>query len=244
MTGPILALKVFSSRTTDHAHPWHQVVIPVDGALSIAVDGVEEALEDDMFAIVPSNSRHVFRELAPGRFLVLDVPPAFGYRGLPDPLLAQPFRPLDDGLRHFARYAAYEANRSDLLELLAALLLGSLSVRLGDSRPAALTRALDWAKTHAATAGVEEMARAAGLSLRACHDLFRRHLGASPGQFLLDRRLDMAERLITGSTLPLAQIAFEAGFADQSALTRSLRRHRGITPGALRRAGSAQDFAG
>jgi AraC family transcriptional regulator len=36
------------------------------------------------------------------------------------------------------------------------------------------------------------------------------------------------------SSRPIAEIATEAGFADQSHLTRMMRRHEGATPQALR----------
>lgn len=52
-----------------------------------------------------------------------------------------------------------------------------------------------------------------------------------------DVRRGIAYRLITGTDMPVAQIAAMAGFAEQSALTRAVRRWYGVSPRILRRTG-------
>jgi AraC-like DNA-binding protein len=64
---------------------------------------------------------------------------------------------------------------------------------------------------------------------------FRRSTGLSPRQWLLQRRIDEAHRLLRDRRLSLAEIARACGFADQSHLTKTYTRLRGITPGAWRR---------
>ena len=48
-------------------------------------------------------------------------------------------------------------------------------------------------------------------------------------------RLDQAMSLLTRSDEPISAIALETGHADQSVLTRSMKRRRGITPAEYRR---------
>lgn len=65
---------------------------------------------------------------------------------------------------------------------------------------------------------------------------FKRVAGMTPGQYLRDCRIRAAAALMrTGK--PLADIAFETGFADQSHLTRLFKSMRGVSPGAFREAG-------
>lgn len=59
---------------------------------------------------------------------------------------------------------------------------------------------------------------------------FRAIHGTSPHRYLLMRRLTLSRRLIE-SGLPLAQVAAEAGFSDQSHLTRHFKKAFGMTPG-------------
>lgn len=64
---------------------------------------------------------------------------------------------------------------------------------------------------------------------------FQRFYGVTPRRYLGDRRLAHAERLLADPSLPLAEIAARAGFADQSHLTRVFTRRHGRPPGAWRR---------
>ncbi|CAN7509402.1 AraC family transcriptional regulator [Rhizobium sp. LjRoot30] len=66
---------------------------------------------------------------------------------------------------------------------------------------------------------------------------FARATGLTPHAYLLQRRVDLARRLIlSGNTL--ADTAFACGFADQSHLTRHFGRLYGISPAAFARAAS------
>jgi len=59
---------------------------------------------------------------------------------------------------------------------------------------------------------------------------FRRLYRCSVGEYLRRRRLEYACRKLAEPDLPLAEIALDAGFADQSHLTRTLKRYTGQTP--------------
>lgn len=65
---------------------------------------------------------------------------------------------------------------------------------------------------------------------------FKRVAGMTPGQYLRDCRIRAAAALMR-TDKPLADIAFETGFADQSHLTRLFKSMRGVSPGAFREAG-------
>lgn len=65
--------------------------------------------------------------------------------------------------------------------------------------------------------------------------LFRRELGMSVRDYLHQRRLECAEKLLHSSVLSIREIAFAAGFADPNYFTRFFRRRRGISPGSFRR---------
>jgi len=64
---------------------------------------------------------------------------------------------------------------------------------------------------------------------------FRRYFGITVGEMIRQLRVEHAKSAIRGGR-PLAAAALEAGFADQSHLTRTFRAVTGLTPGAFRRA--------
>jgi AraC family transcriptional regulator len=63
---------------------------------------------------------------------------------------------------------------------------------------------------------------------------FKEATGVGPQRYVMQRRLERAKRLLRQSHRPIAMIAQEAGFADQSHLTQVFHREMGVTPGRFR----------
>jgi AraC family transcriptional regulator len=64
--------------------------------------------------------------------------------------------------------------------------------------------------------------------------LFRTRLGCSPGQMRQGLRLGAALDRLVQTRDPLVRVAFASGFADQSHLSRQVKRHAGVPAGVLR----------
>ena len=83
---------------------------------------------------------------------------------------------------------------------------------------------------------VTELAAAAELTVPQLDRAIKRALGLSAKQLLLRMRLEEALLRLRTTQLPVAQIASECGYYDQSAFTRQFRRVVGMSPGAYRSA--------
>lgn len=81
---------------------------------------------------------------------------------------------------------------------------------------------------------VQETASAIGLSVRRLESLFRDSLGTTPGAYGLSLRLAAAQRMLTGTDHPLAEIALRTGFSGPTVLSRAFRNQYGHPPGRLR----------
>ncbi|MCT1986433.1 AraC family transcriptional regulator [Dermacoccus abyssi] len=81
----------------------------------------------------------------------------------------------------------------------------------------------------------QDLARMAGCSVDTLERRCRRVFGRSPGQLILSTRIDVARGLLTGSDMPLAQIADLCGYADQAGFSRTFTRLVGIPPGRYRK---------
>jgi AraC-like DNA-binding protein len=79
------------------------------------------------------------------------------------------------------------------------------------------------------------LAREVGVHPVALARAFRARFGSTPGAYLRQLRLAWSVSELTDGTRSIAEIAVEAGFADQSHFTRVFRRACGETPGAFRR---------
>ena len=75
-----------------------------------------------------------------------------------------------------------------------------------------------------------EMAAVCGLSPYHFMRAFSRTFGVPPHQYVLDLRLDFAERLLADSRMAIADIANLAGFSSQSHFTTVMKKYRQVTP--------------
>lgn len=83
---------------------------------------------------------------------------------------------------------------------------------------------------------VDLLATLSGMRETSFLQAFRHQTGMSPYRYVLQKRIQKATALLTGSKLALAEVALATGFADQAHMTATFARHLGRTPGAIRRA--------
>ncbi len=76
-----------------------------------------------------------------------------------------------------------------------------------------------------------DLAHEAGLGKFQLLRAFVRQTGFTPHAYQIQRRIDMARRMIDAGS-PLAEAAVASGFADQSHMTRAFVQRYGVTPGA------------
>lgn len=98
-----------------------------------------------------------------------------------------------------------------------------------------VNRALDFVEANfAEDVSLIDIAEAAGLSATHLTGIFRRETGMTPYSYVINRRLRHAVHLLRSSDMAIAQVALEAGFADQQHLTRMVRARLRKTPKQVR----------
>lgn len=76
----------------------------------------------------------------------------------------------------------------------------------------------------------QELAAACNYSESQFNRVFRELMGQSPHRYVLRHRLETAKDLLSGTDLPLSEIAVQAGFYDASDFGKRFREQEGITP--------------
>ena len=90
-------------------------------------------------------------------------------------------------------------------------------------------------RDYSSTIEVNHLARQCHLSPSQFRRTFRRLLGKSPLQFILDVRLQAAADLLMDSSLSVTDIARRCGFNEPNYFTRQFRQHIGISPSEYRK---------
>jgi len=103
-----------------------------------------------------------------------------------------------------------------------------VAARSEDSR---MARVESWVRRHLdGPLRVDEMALAAGQSLRSFHRHFRAAYGVTPNQYVQLKRVERAQELLRDSSLSVDEIVAKLGVTDVTSFRRLFRRELGLTP--------------
>ena len=82
---------------------------------------------------------------------------------------------------------------------------------------------------------LEEIARSAAVSPRECLRCFRKSIGQTPFDYLIQYRISQAQRLLRQTDRSVAEIAMDTGFSTSAYFGKIFRREVGKTPLQYRR---------
>ena len=101
----------------------------------------------------------------------------------------------------------------------------------GGLAPKARRRVCDYVDAHLdGNMSIILLSSIAGLSPFHFARAFKKSVGVTPHDYVIQRRVERARELLVGSDMPLSEIALAAGFADQSHCARRFREYIGMCP--------------
>jgi AraC-like DNA-binding protein len=101
----------------------------------------------------------------------------------------------------------------------------------GGLSPGAMRRVREYVEVHLGESiDLSILAGVAGLSMHHFARQFKQSAGVTPHVYLTQKRVERAQEMLVQTDLPLAEIAFAAGFFDQGHLARHFRYMFGLTP--------------
>ncbi len=125
----------------------------------------------------------------------------------------------------------------ELATLLHATLFDKRGIRLDSSAPAWLERIRELVQeTFHRSPSLDQLATEAGRHPVHVAKAFHRHYGSTIGEFIRQRRLEVACYRLATTQVPVSVIAHESGFADHSHLTRTMKQLLGVQPSRFRKA--------
>lgn len=186
----------------------------------------------------PPGTWHRDRFEGPGLFFSIELDAARSREAASFGLPAMPTRlgtpRAQAAMRRILRACANR--RTEAMEGLCLELFGETGRQYEESRPAWLERTLDRLRAAPLDAApIAALAAEAGVHPVHLARGFRRHCGTTPGEFQVALRLAAAAEALRAGSQPIAEIALDCGFADQSHLSHRFRDLYGLPPAAYRR---------
>jgi AraC-like DNA-binding protein len=226
-----ISIRSYGSAGDPQTHDFAQLVLPLQGSIDIELEGRGARLDRTRAAYVPAGVRHDQVGARPNRFLIVDLPAA----ELDSTFGQAPFLNVGQAAVHLIDYmATSQPTYTSRDALWTPLLIDALTNQ--PHQPAGrldlLLGELMAATSHGWT--VAEMAARAQLSVSRLHAVFQEDLNTTPRAWLAERRLEKVRNLLSSTKLSIAEIAYQTGFSDQSALTRAFSKAYRKTPAAYR----------
>ena len=221
----------------------HELILVTGGRLSLTEAGTPIELAAGDWAVLRPGLVHA--GAAPyGRdtsFVWIHFDPARGRTALRLPWRGRAARP--ERAQDLARRLLDECERDESPAALRHHLLATLGAELTVAVPTGATPGdglADRARRLIVLRFAEGLSTAALAAELGCHPdhltrAYRRRFGHPPVEALHRRRIAWAQRQLTDSTEPQAQLAPACGYADVRHFRRWFRRLAGVTPGAWRR---------
>lgn len=220
-------------------------VIPA-GGIHIISPGVDfgihltAAIETVHVYVRRSVIEEVALEMVDGDPARIDIPNAIveGDKALHALIDASAFAVEDESLGSsmFADYMSRTIASQLIRTYSKAKLKGGGRMSMYPSLSPTMSEAVDYMTANIDTAiNLADIAQAINRSPSHIARMFRTELGMPPHRYLINLRVDKARRLLEKTSMSIAEIAYECGFAHQEHLTRLFGRHTGTTPAAYRR---------
>ncbi len=237
-----VVLSAYDARTelAAHGHPAAHLCVPLRGRYRERVAGrqVERAPFDVVWYSPGAEHAEVFHE--PGVHLLVELV-APGHEVRRDPVDTLPGAPVLAGVVRLLRLATDPSADTLALDDAVADVVARADIEPGRREertpPGWLARVEEAVHDRFREAlSLDELARLAGVSTPHLARTWRRFRGETLGDTVRALRTREACRRLAADDAPLARVALDAGFADQSHMGRALRRAVGATPAALRRA--------
>ncbi|WP_027797826.1 AraC family transcriptional regulator [Paraburkholderia acidipaludis] len=253
VVAPSVELRCYGAIEETDLHDFHQIVLGLDGAMEMTVNGVGERIDCCSAWLIPAGAQHDYVGIGENRQLVLDLPAAA--LAVPERLFdsARALR-IDPALAHLARQIAQRAALAappaggepgarrfhwDASARLCAAVIAQTGILAGAPFDAAagldFARIDRWLRARLAQPlRIADLAAHCGFGMRRFHQLFVEAFGETPHRYLQRLRIDTAVTLLADPRRSLIDVALEVGFGDQSAFTHAFTRRFGIAPGQWR----------
>lgn len=230
-----LSLRAYKPEKQTHVHEYHQVVVPVQGAIAISLNEFYQTVTTGHCVAIARGVRHSFTANSSARFLVADLSEMSDL----GPFLEHPFTPISHAFRSFCYFSELQLKtKADselercMIDVFKHLLLAQNFQPQVDRR---ITTALTQIESDISSFHtLQSLAKVSSLSVSQFKVLFTKHTGMSLGKYLLVARMERARILLINTDTPMSSIAEQSGYSDLSAFSRRFRSYFGVSPSRFR----------
>jgi AraC-like DNA-binding protein len=219
-----------------HAHRHAQLILPLQGELSIQAGAQDLLLNPQTLFFVPSDCEHTYHSAGRNECLVLDIPHfMISSSQLQHSSVSYSMNNQWKGIRYLIlneldRPTSPESALRELFPYISHCLLQ-------EQQP----RSIQYIHDHyAEDLSVRKLALLEHYNRSYYTEWFAKVTGKSPSAYVQEVRLSKAKELLRDTDLPMLHIAMQVGLEHQSSLTRLFQKYEQVSPSQYRQASRQQ----
>jgi AraC-like DNA-binding protein len=238
-----LCLKSYQPFSESHSHDFHQLVLPIEGALDIEIGSQSGFVSTNSAAVICANQKHAFESHGQNQFIVADISVNLAPSFAAFPTFIHLNEHINRYLHFLYAQLALNVNQQtqrQMLMLLVQLLDNQHSTSTDTKNSTIIDKRVLHARDYlqnniAKPKALAGAAHSANISERHLRSLFAQYYQLSPSQFLRQLRMQNAWQLLQTSRLSIAMIAEQSGYTNLSAFSDCFQKHFNNTPSHVRR---------
>ncbi|QUH19251.1 AraC family transcriptional regulator [Alkaliphilus sp. B6464] len=223
--------RTYIEKTYAHNHSYSQLILPLQGSLSIKTDKYELSLDENHLFFLPPKCYHSYYSNGINKFLVLDIPREISLALLADTFKCEMHQILDDRWKAI-RYLLHEEVRNPNGRRLYDLVNYACSFLLDEVRPISIQYIHDNFQNQIS---IDKLAVIENFNVSYYIEWFNKKTGMTPNIYIQKLRLEKAKEYLIGTDLSLLMISQLVGYKQQSSLTRLFIKHQELLPTAYRK---------
>lgn len=220
--------RTYSDLTHTHEHVFAQLILPLQGTLSIATSLHNFELDDSRLFFLPPGCQHTFFAKNSNRFLVLDIPSFMLIGAESSKIQGGLSTVLDERWLAIRSLMLSEVSQQVAINQDLTSLFGyAYRVLLREYTP----RSIQYIHiNYHQPLELQKLAELESYNLTYYCEWFKKLTGVTPKTYIQNLRLEKAKELLTHTNLSILQIAHRVGYEHHSSLTRLFRQYKNVTP--------------
>ncbi|MEW9122489.1 MAG: AraC family transcriptional regulator [Thermotaleaceae bacterium] len=223
--------RTYTETSYTHCHSYSQLILPLQGKLSIKTDEHELNLDEEHFFFLPPKRLHAYHSNCNNRFLVLDIPNEINSIGLEQTAGFERYEVLNEKWKAIRYLLLEESKRADS-RTLNDLVNYAVSLLRENIKPISIQYIHDNIEKQIP---IQMLAAMENFNVSYYVEWFNRKTGMTPNRYIQKLRIEKAKKYLIETEGSILEISQLVGYEQQSSLSRLFKNHENISPNDYRK---------
>jgi AraC-like DNA-binding protein len=219
--------RIYNYSSDTHTHEYGQLILPLQGILSIETESKILDITDDSLFFLPPDCKHTFNANNTNEFLVLDIPDKMLNKYDMEKMYGGKDILFDDKWKAIRYLLLNEANAKNNSTSLNNLFLYLYNFIINEN----LSNSIKYINDHFADKiDLKKLADIEHYNVSYYTEWFKNNMSISPIEYIQNLRIKKAKELLLNTNLPILQISQMVGYEHNSSFTKVFKTLEKISP--------------